>query len=168
MTTRATRYKAFDPAPAKGQGNHPNTNKNAIELNCSMQGGRAMSFMDRRALLCTSLGAAAGAVLTRPYVAKAQAKTATIWVGPGLRPGRGRRVKKDSRGLRESIRQQDRLQHHAVHGAEPEVDLRADQRGCPGPDLSRRAVETILPQNAWHDRLVDVSDVVETQKSKLS
>jgi multiple sugar transport system substrate-binding protein len=37
------------------------------------------------------------------------------------------------------------------------------------PDLIfHDAPATILPQNAWNDRLVDVSDVVETQKSGLS
>ena len=37
------------------------------------------------------------------------------------------------------------------------------------PDLIfHDAPATILPQNAWDDRLVDVSDVVEAHKSQLS
>src|SRR6185312_7838067 len=37
------------------------------------------------------------------------------------------------------------------------------------PDLIfHQAPETILPQNAWNDRLVDVSEVVEAQRSQLS
>jgi multiple sugar transport system substrate-binding protein len=37
------------------------------------------------------------------------------------------------------------------------------------PDLIfHGAPETILPQNAWYDRLEDVTDVVDTQRSKIS
>src|SRR3954464_10127326 len=39
----------------------------------------AMAAMSRRALINTSIGLAATATLARPYIANAQAKTATVW-----------------------------------------------------------------------------------------
>ena len=39
----------------------------------------AMIAMSRRSLISTSIGLAATATLVRPYIANAQAKTATVW-----------------------------------------------------------------------------------------
>ena len=39
----------------------------------------AMAVMSRRSLINTSIGLAATAALARPYIANAQAKTATVW-----------------------------------------------------------------------------------------
>ena len=38
-----------------------------------------MAGMTRRSLINSSIGLAAGATLARPYIANAQAKTATVW-----------------------------------------------------------------------------------------
>ena len=38
-----------------------------------------MAVMSRRSLINTSIGLAATATLARPYIANAQAKTATVW-----------------------------------------------------------------------------------------
>ena len=54
-------------------------------------------------------------------------------VGPGLCPGRGRRVQQGGRGLRKGQRQHDRLQHHALRAAAPEDRLGDDQRRRAGP-----------------------------------
>ena len=98
-----------------------------------------MNNMSRRSVIRGSLGLAAAGALARPYIANAAGQDRRRLAGPGLRPGGGRGVPQDGRGLREGQRQQDRPQHHAVHGAEPEGDLRADQRRRAGPDFPRRA-----------------------------
>ena len=92
-----------------------------------------MANMNRRSVLAGSVSLAAASVLARPYVANAQAKTANIWVGQGFVPQEDAALKKTIDNYEKELRQQDRLQHHAVYGAEPEDDLRPDQRGCPGP-----------------------------------
>ena len=53
----------------------------------------------------------------------------------------------------EGQRQQDRLQHHAVHGAEPE-DISALTSGDVPDLVFMDAPSSILPQNAWDDKIV--------------
>ena len=72
------------------------------------------------------------------------------------------------RGLHEGQRQQARLQHHAVHGAEPEDDLRADQRRRPGPGLHGRAVIDPAAERLGRQNRRRVSDVVAPYESQLS
>src|SRR5438477_12823280 len=45
-----------------------------------------MRNLSRRSLLRASLGAAAAGTLARPYIANAQAKTATVWWSQGFVP----------------------------------------------------------------------------------
>jgi multiple sugar transport system substrate-binding protein len=45
-----------------------------------------MSSMSRRSVLGTTLGLTAAGSLGRPYIANAQAKTATVWVNQGFIP----------------------------------------------------------------------------------
>ena len=105
--------------------------------------------------------------LARPYIANAAAKTAEVWWAQGFVPGRGHRVQEDRRRLREGQRQHDRAQHHAVRAAAPEDRLGGDERRRPGP-----VSPTTRPRSsrcyAWDDKLVDVTDVVETQKEEYT
>ena len=48
-----------------------------------------MKNMGRRSMLGTTLGLAAAGTLGRPYIANAQAKTATVWVNQGFIPPGG-------------------------------------------------------------------------------
>ena len=105
--------------------------------------------------------------LARPYIANAAAQDRYRLAGAGLRPRGGRRLPQDGRGLREGQRQQDRLSIMPFTA----LNQKAISALTSGevPDLIfHDAPATILPQNAWDDKLVDVSDVVEAQKSKLS
>ena len=45
-----------------------------------------MKSMGRRSILGSALGLAAASTLGRPYIANAQAKTATVWVNQGFIP----------------------------------------------------------------------------------
>jgi multiple sugar transport system substrate-binding protein len=45
-----------------------------------------MKSMGRRSVLGSALGLAAASTLGRPYIANAQAKTATVWVNQGFIP----------------------------------------------------------------------------------
>ena len=53
-----------------------------------------MSSLTRRSLLRASLGAAAVGTLARPYIANAQAKTATVWWSQGFVPEEDEAFKK--------------------------------------------------------------------------
>ena len=45
-----------------------------------------MNKLSRRSVLQASVGIAAGAALSRPYIANAQAKTAVCWINQGFVP----------------------------------------------------------------------------------
>jgi hypothetical protein len=85
----------------------------------------------------------------------------------GFRSCRGCGVSQDGCRFREDHGQQARLQHPAVPGPQSEDNCCVDSGDV--PDLVfHDAPATLLPQNAWDDKLLDVSDVVEAQKSQLS
>jgi len=81
-----------------------------------------MGKLSRRSVVGGSLGLVAATTLGRPYIANAAAKTAVVWMNQGFIPQEDEAFKKVDE------RQHARLQHHAVHGTEPEDDLGADQR----------------------------------------
>ena len=126
-----------------------------------------MNNMSRRLTIRGSLGLAVTGVLSKPFIANAAAKTATVWAVQGF------------------VRQEDTAFRKTVADYEKASGNKIDFSIMPFTALNQKAISaltsgdvpdlifhdapaTILPQNAWYDRLVDVSDVVEHQKSKLS
>src|SRR5215813_8631422 len=114
-----------------------------------------------------SMGLAAAGALARPYIANAQAKTAIMWVGQGF------------------VRQEDEAFKKTAADYEKATGNKIDYSIMPFMALGQKAVSAltsgdvpdlmffdapsyILPQNAWDDKLVDVSDVVEPYKSRFS
>ena len=87
-----------------------------------------MAGMTRRSLINSSIGLAAAATLARPYIANAQAKTATVWWIQGFAHEEDIAFKKACRGLSEGQRQQDRLLDHPVCADAPEDRFGDHQR----------------------------------------
>src|SRR6201985_2483193 len=125
-----------------------------------------MGNIGRRPLFYGALGAAAGA-LARPHIANAQAKTATVWQNQGF------------------VRQEDEAFRKTVADYEKASGNKIDLSVMPFMALNQKAISAlttgdvpdliffdapsaILPQNAWDDKLVDVSDIVEPHKSQMS
>jgi multiple sugar transport system substrate-binding protein len=124
-----------------------------------------MGNLSRRSVLRASTGLAAAAIIGRPYVANAQAKTAAAWWTQGF------------------VKEEDEAFKQLVAGYEKASGNKIDYTIMPFAPLGQKVIsaltsgdvpdlvshdgspQRILPQNAWIDRLVDVSDVVETQKS---
>src|SRR5271166_6224961 len=101
-----------------------------------------MGVLTRRSVLRGSLGLAAAATLTRPYVARAAATTATVWWVQGF-------------------------------AEEEDISFKrivADYEKASGavPDLFQNNPFEIVALFAWDDKLVDVSDVVATQKEEYT
>ena len=105
--------------------------------------------------------------MARPYIANATAKTATTWVVQGFVPEEDAAFRKTAADYEKasgnkidaSIMPFQALNQKAI-SALTSGDV---------PDLIfHDAPATILPQNAWNDRLVDMSDVVAEYKSMLS
>ena len=104
-----------------------------------------MKYVSRRSVICASAGLAATSALSRPYIANAQAKTITFWVGSGLRQGGRRGLQEHGRRLREGERQQDRAQHHPVRRQHQKI-VSALTSGDMPDLLFHDAPTTILPQ----------------------
>jgi multiple sugar transport system substrate-binding protein len=118
-------------------------------------------------MLVGSLGLAVAGPLSRPYIANAAATTATVWNVQGFVPEEDEAFKKvvadyekaSGNKIDFSIMPFQALNQKAISAiTSKEV-----------PDLIfHDAPETILPQFAWNDQLVDVTDVVDIQKAKLA
>jgi len=126
-----------------------------------------MGNLSRRKMLATTVSLAATVPLARPYIANAQAKTAVCWLNQGFVPQEDEAMKKvcddymkeSGNKLDYSIMPFMALQQKSV-SALTSGDV---------PDLMfGDAPQAILPQNAWDDKMVDVSDVVAPYESQLS
>jgi multiple sugar transport system substrate-binding protein len=126
-----------------------------------------MRTMHRRSVIRASLGTAAVGVPSRPWLARAAATTAVVWQVQGFVP-------EEDAAFRKTV-----ANYEAASGNKIDLSVMPfqalNQKAISAltsgavPDLIfHDAPATILPQNAWNDKLVDVSDVVEVYKSQLS
>jgi multiple sugar transport system substrate-binding protein len=124
-----------------------------------------MSQLSRRAVLRGSLGLSAAGIVASPFVAKAEAKTATAWWTQGF-------VKEEDEAFKRLVADYQKASGNKI---EPTImpfgplgqKIVSALTSGDVPDLVSHdgSPQRILPQNAWIDKLVDVSDVVETQKA---
>src|SRR5271165_3713628 len=126
-----------------------------------------MINMNRRSIICGSVSATAANVLGRSYIAKAKATTAVIWVGQGFVP-------EEDEAFRKTIADYEKASGNKIDAsimpfqALNQKTISALTSGTVPDLVFHGAPETILPQNAWNDRLVDLTDIVEAHKSQLS
>jgi multiple sugar transport system substrate-binding protein len=125
-----------------------------------------MVQLTRRSLLRASLGIAAAGSLARPYVANAQAKTATVWWVQGFIP-------QEDEAFRTLVADYEKVSGNKLdYAIVPFAPLRqkfisAITSGVV-PDLVEPAFGPYVPEEAWNDKLVDVTDVIDTQRSHYS
>jgi multiple sugar transport system substrate-binding protein len=124
-----------------------------------------MSKLGRRSVLRGTAGLAAAGTFASPFIANAQAKTATVLWVQGF-------VKEEDEAFKTTV-----AAYEKTSGNKIEFSLipfgPAMQKIVAGltsgdtPDILYHAIadQTVVPQNTWNDKLVDVSDVVETQKA---
>ena len=125
-----------------------------------------MSKLNRRSVLRGSLGLAAAGTLGRPFIANAAATTATVWWPQGF-------VREEDVGFRALIAGYEKASGNKIdYTLVPFAPLMQKIVGAlttgDVPDVMSHdtAPNTVIPQNAWNDKLLDLSDVVETQKSQ--
>jgi multiple sugar transport system substrate-binding protein len=126
-----------------------------------------MLNMSRRSMLARTGALAATSALSCPYIANAAATTATVWQVQGFFP-------EEDIAFRKVVADYEKLSGNKIDfSIMPFMAL--NQKAVSSltsgdvPDLIfHDAPETILPQFAWNDQLLDVTDIVDTQKSKLS
>lgn len=126
-----------------------------------------MHMVSRRSVLRTSLGLAAAGTFARPYIARAEAKTATVWWTQGFVP-------EEDASFRAMVAEYEKASGNKIdYSLIPFAPLMqkivsaitsGDVPDVMSHDIANQAV---IPQNAWHDKLVDVSDIVDAQKAHL-
>ena len=126
-----------------------------------------MARVSRRNVLSGSIGLAATAALARPYIANAQAKTAVCWIGQGF-------VQQEDLAMRQVCEDYmkasgNKLDYNLMpFMAMNQKTISALTSGDVPDLLFQDAPSSILPQNAYDDKIVDVSDVVAPYESQLS
>ena len=123
-----------------------------------------MAILTRRSVLRGSLGLAAAGALARPHVAKAAATTAELWWVQGFAQEEDIAFKKlladyekaSGNKIEDSIIPFAPMRQKAISAITSGVV----------PDIIELADFSFLPLNAWADKLVDVSDIVEPLESQ--
>src|SRR5436305_4130041 len=119
-------------------------------------------MLTRRSVLHSSVALAAAGALARPYIANAQAKTAEVWFAQGF-------AEEEDIALKKLVADYEKASSNKIElQIIPFAPLRqknvaAVQTGVV-PDIMESADLEFAPLQSWADKLVDVSDVVETQK----
>src|SRR5208283_1287351 len=126
-----------------------------------------MKSVSRRSVLSASVGLAAAGALGRPYIANAQAKTAVVWMNQGFVQQEDVAAKKV---MEDYIKASGNKLDYSIMPfmAMNQKTISALTSGDVPDLVFMDAPSSILPQNAWDDKIVDVSDVVAPYESQLS
>jgi multiple sugar transport system substrate-binding protein len=122
-----------------------------------------MTILSRRSVLRASLAAAAAGTLARPYLANAAATTATVWWVQGF-------AEEEDISFKKIVADYEKVSGNTIdysiipYAPERQKIVSAITSGVV-PDLFQNNPAEIIALYAWEDKLVDVTDVVETQKS---
>lgn len=121
----------------------------------------------RRLVLRGSAGLLAAGSLARPFIANAAATTATVWWTQGLVPD-------EDEAFRAAAAAYEKASGNKIDATiTPSQPLNrkiiaALTAGGAVPDLMYSIPPEMIPLQAWKDALVDLTDVVETQKSQYA
>jgi multiple sugar transport system substrate-binding protein len=125
-----------------------------------------MRTVRRRAVVGATIGAVVG-TLGRPYIANAQAKTAVCWINQGF-------VKQEDDAMdkvcQDYMKESGNKLDYSIMPfmAQNQKTISALTSGDVPDLVFMDAPATILPQNAWNDKILDVSDIVAPYVSQLS
>ena len=125
-----------------------------------------MSHLTRRSVLRGSASLLAAGTLARPYIANAAATTATVWWQQGF-------AEEEDVAFKQILADYQKASGNAIdYSLVPYAPLRqkivsAVTSGVV-PDLFQNSLAEIIALYAWDDKLVDVSDVVETQREEYT
>src|SRR5581483_6908930 len=128
-------------------------------------GGLHMRYPSRRSVLRGSLALAATGTLGRPFIANAQAKTATVLWVQGF-------VKEEDEAFKKLVADYEKASGNKIDfslipfgPAMQKIVAGLTSGDAPDVMFHDIADNSVVPQNAWNDKLEDVSDVVDTQKA---
>jgi multiple sugar transport system substrate-binding protein len=122
--------------------------------------------LTRRSVLRSGAALATTSVLARPYIARADAKTATAWLVQGF-------AEEEDIALKQMIANYEKASGNTIDlsiipfAPHRQKVISAITSG-EVPDVITANAAEIVAIYAWQDKLVDVSDVVETQKAQYN
>jgi multiple sugar transport system substrate-binding protein len=125
-----------------------------------------MRGLTRRSVIRGSLGLVAAGSLARPYVANAAARTATVWWAQGF-------VEEEDTAFKKVVADYEKASGNTIDysiipfAPERQKIISAITSGDV-PDLFQNNPGEVIALFAWDDKLVDVTDVVDTQKEEFS
>ena len=122
-----------------------------------------MDRLTRRSLLRSSVGLAAAGAIARPYVANAAATTATVWWVQGF-------AQEEDIGFKQMVADYEKASGNQIEysivpfAPQRQKEIAAVTSGVV-PDIINLGDYFFGVLSAWKDQLVDLTDVIETQKS---
>ena len=125
-----------------------------------------MGNLSRRSVLRSSLGLAAAGIVGRPYIANAAATTAEVWWNQGF-------AQEEDVAFRAMVADYEKASGNTIDFTiVPNAPLRQKEVSAITsgvvPDVMEVADFRFAPLNVWDDKLLDISDIVEPQKSQFS
>jgi multiple sugar transport system substrate-binding protein len=121
-----------------------------------------MGNLSRRSVLRSSLGLAAAGALARPYIANAAATTAEVWWAQGF-------VQEEDISIKKIIADYEKASGNKIElsimpfAPQRQKIVSAVTSGIV-PDFFANNPAEIIALYAWEDKLLDVSDIVETRR----
>ena len=125
-----------------------------------------MATLTRRSVIHRSAAFAAAATIARPYIANAAAATAEVWWPQGF-------VQEEDAAIKKVVADYQKASGNTIDlniapfAPQRQKIVAAVQSGIV-PDLFLNNPAEIIALYAWDDKLVDVTDVVDTQKSQYT
>ena len=122
-----------------------------------------MDKLTRRSVLRGSVGLAAAGAIARPYIANAAATTATVWWVQGF-------AQQEDIGFKQMVADYEKASGNQIEysivpfAAQRQKEIAAVTSGVV-PDIINVGDYFFAVLSAWKDQLVDLTDVIETQKS---
>jgi multiple sugar transport system substrate-binding protein len=125
-----------------------------------------MGKLSRRSVLHGALGLTAAGTLARPFLVNAAATTASVWWTQGFVP-------EEDASFRAMVAEYEKASGNKIdYSLVPFAPMRQKivsaltSGDVPDVMSNYNAGVTVVPQNAWNDQLLDLSDVVDGQKSQ--
>src|SRR3954454_23740267 len=125
-----------------------------------------MPSLTRRSIVRSSLALSAAGALARPYVGNAAATTATVWWTQGF-------AQEEDISFKKIVADYEKASGNTIdYSIAPYAPMRqkivsAVTSGVV-PDLFQNTPAEIIALYAWDNKLVDVSDIVETQREEYT
>ena len=122
-----------------------------------------MERLTRRSLLRASAGLAAAGMIARPHIANAAATTAEVWWVQGF-------AEEEDVAFKQMVADYEKASGNTIeHSIVPFAPMRQKEIAAVTsgivPDIINVGDYFFAVLSAWNDQLVDLSDVIETQKS---